>query len=443
MVAAGGAASRPSPGRDADVLCVAADPAVRGRLTEICRAAGVPARAEPPPVSPASWQAAAAVLVGSERAERAERAEHAERADGRDGATWSQADQGPAGGHGLGSLPRREGVVVVHDPSPGDDEPTPAVWRAAVALGAEHVAVLPAARPWLLERLQRATRPRALCVAVVGARGGAGASSTAVALAAAAGRSRRAAADPARVLLLDADPSGGGLDLALGAEELPGLRWSDLADVERPLPRGGLSSALPDVDGVRLLSHGRAGRAGGPVPDGAVSAVWEAARRDHDLVVVDLPRSPETASVPVPRGRPPWADGALAAAGLPADGHDGPDVLLLVCPAEVRAAAAAPAVLRAWLAWRPGQVHVLVRGPSPGGLRAADAVTALRAGAEQVDGGGGAPVTRTDVVRAEAGIAAALDGGAPFAERARSPLRRWAELWLDDVAAVGPGGTRP
>ncbi|WP_336921408.1 septum site-determining protein Ssd [Aquipuribacter sp. SD81] len=424
---------RSSPERDAVVLCVAEDPAARARLVELCRSAGVPARSEPPSPPPPSWDGAAAVLVGTA-------------GEGRGGPGGSGGPGGPDEPGGLGGLtgmPRRPGVLVVHESPPGDDgEPPPAVWRAALALGAEHVAVLPTARAWLLQRLQRAARPRARCVAVVGARGGAGASSTAVALATEAVRAGRA--DPPRVLLLDADPGGGGLDLALGAEELPGLRWPDLGDVEGPLPCGGLSTALPDVDGVRLLSHGRAGHRTEPVSAGAVAAVWEAARRDHDLVVVDLPRSPCTATVPVARGPSPRAAAATEVrppAGAGPDGTDGPDVLLLVCPAEVRAAAAAPAVLRAWLGWRPAELHVLVRGPSPGGLRAADAVVALRAGAERLGGAGAAPLTRADVVRAEAGIAAALDGGAPFAESARSPLRRWAELWLDDLTAVPPGPT--
>ena len=34
----------------------------------------------------------------------------------------------------------------------------------------------------------------------------------------------------ARVLLIDGDPWGGGLELALAAEEEPGLRWPDLAE---------------------------------------------------------------------------------------------------------------------------------------------------------------------------------------------------------------------
>ncbi|MDQ1650839.1 MAG: hypothetical protein QOI35_39, partial [Cryptosporangiaceae bacterium] len=55
-------------------------------------------------------------------------------------------------------LPRRSGVVLVAGPSaavPDDD-----VWRLAAQLGAEHVAVLPAAEPWLVDRLSDAVEGR-------------------------------------------------------------------------------------------------------------------------------------------------------------------------------------------------------------------------------------------------------------------------------------------
>src|SRR6266545_3905175 len=104
-------------------------------------------------------------------------------------------------------LPRRPGVVLVcADPAA---EPP---WELAEALGAEHVAVLPAAEPWLVDRLVRAVGTRygpARVVAVLGGRGGAGASVFAAGLAVTAARSGL------RAMLVDADPLGGGVELVV------------------------------------------------------------------------------------------------------------------------------------------------------------------------------------------------------------------------------------
>lgn len=393
-----------APAARGPVLAVSDDPDLRAALLAACQDAAVTASADPPDV--ARWWAAPLVLLDARCADA------------------------------VRHLPRRRGVVLVTVPGgrtrpattadPGPDpgvEPAPEVWRAAVAVGAEHVVVLPVARAWLVARLRSSDRPRGRCVAVVGARGGAGATSTAIALA-------TAGADAGhRVLLVDADPLGGGIDLALGAEELPGLRWSDLHDVRGPLPPGGLAASLPLADGVGVLSHGRDAV---PVTAAAASAVLQGALDEHDLVVVDLPRGGDEAAT------------AVAAAA---------DVLVCVCPAEVRAGAGAPAVLRRWAFG--SQVHLLVRGPSPGGLRPQDAAAAVRAGLALLEpagarhdpfdgavpgaghetgarGGGRGRLDRVDVVRAEPGLAAALERGEAFATGSRSPLRRWASGWLAD-----------
>ena len=106
------------------------------------------------------------------------------------------------------ALPRRPGVVVV-----AAGELSAAEWATAVELGAERVAVLPADEGWLLSRAAAAVRApveRGWLAAVGGSCGGAGASTLAAALALTAGRGGPG------VLLIDADPWGGGLDLVLG-----------------------------------------------------------------------------------------------------------------------------------------------------------------------------------------------------------------------------------
>jgi len=357
------------------VLCVGTDPDLRADLAAACAEAGAGADSATGRPGLSAWIDAPLVLVSA-----------------------AEPDL-------VHDLPRRDGVVLVHqDPRGEDRDPGPDVWRAAVDVGAQQVLVLPLARDWLVDVVRGACRPRGLCVAVVGARGGAGATSTSVALATAGAATGR------RVLLVDADPLGGGADLAMGAEELPGMRWTDLRDVTGPLPPGGLAAALPAADGVAVLSHGRGGTR---VEPAAAQAVLRAGVDEHDLVVVDLPRAGDTAAQVM----------ALLA-----------DVLLCVCPAEVRAAAAAPAVLAGW----PGasQAHLLVRGPAPGGLRPADAAAAVVAGITALDGGRGqvgrGGFQRVDVLRAEPGLPAALERGEAFAVTTRSPLRRWATGWLVD-----------
>lgn len=92
--------------------------------------------------------------------------------------------------------------------------------------------------------------PPAAVVGVFGATGGLGVSCLAVALAV-----RLTHALSGEVALVDADPSGGGLDLLLGCEHEPGLRWSALAGVSGTVDGAGLIAQLPRAHGVAVLSH--------------------------------------------------------------------------------------------------------------------------------------------------------------------------------------------
>jgi secretion/DNA translocation related CpaE-like protein len=295
-------------------------------------------------------------------------------------------------------LGRRDGVVLVCR-----GEPPGSVWERAVAVGAEHVVSLPDGEEWLVHALADADPTddagSGRVVAVVGGRGGAGASVLAVAVAA------HASARGTRVLLVDCDPLGGGLDLVAGAEELEGLRWSGLA-----LGGGGggrvaaasLHEALPSPDGMLTVLACDGGGAG-PEPDAAV-AVVEAGRRAGEVVVCDLPRDP--------------SDTALAVV-------DVADLVVVVVPAEVRAVAAASRVA-APLAERGAALRLVVRGPAPGGLDADDVAHAL-----------GLEVLIS--VPAEPGLAAALDRGRVPGLR-RGPLQDAAGAVLDALEVVADRG---
>lgn len=294
------------------------------------------------------------------------------------------------------ALPRRRNVVVAVR-----GEPPPDVWRHAVAIGAEHVVSLPEAEPWLIAALTEAAEGRhrgGAVLAVVGGRGGAGASVLAAAVAVTAVR------DGERVLLVDCDPLGGGLDLVLGAEDLGGLRWPDIDVGGGRVPATALHAALPAPQVGRrgtgelgVLSCDRSTH--GPSP-AAVTSVLDAGRRAGETVVCDLPRYPTDAAV-----------AALRAA----------DLTLLVVPADVRSCAAAARVA-AVLTEHGGPVRAVVRGPSPGGV-----------GADEIAQAIGVPLLVA--MRPEPGLARSLErGSAPG--RPRGPLASAARAVLAELRVL-------
>ncbi|PBJ62378.1 helicase [Mycobacterium avium subsp. hominissuis] len=214
---------------------------------------------------------------------------------------------------------------------------------AAVRIGAARVLRLPEHEADLVGELAEAAessrddRQRGHAVAVIGGCGGAGASLLAVALAQAAGDA----------LLVDLDPWGGGIELLLGGENTPGLRWPDLALQGGRLNWAAVRDALPRHRGVSVLSGTRRGH---EVDAGPVHAVVDAGRRGAVSVICDLPRR--------------FTDAAQAALGAA-------DLVVVVSRCDVRACAATGALAPVLAAVNPN-VGLVVRGPSPGGLRAAE-----------------------------------------------------------------------
>jgi secretion/DNA translocation related CpaE-like protein len=283
---------------------------------------------------------------------------------------------------------RRGGVVVL-----GRDLHDATVWQRAVELGAERVARLPDDERWLVEALADAAEGRAArgtLLAAVGGRGGAGATTFACALA------QAAALRGTSTLLVDADPTGGGIDVVFGAEAQPGARWPDLSGSRGRVPAGALAQALPRVGGMSLLSWDR-----GPeveVPVEAVRSVLSAARRSHDLVVVDLPRH---------------VDGTAREVLLAAT------TTFLLVPAELRATASAARVA-ARVSSLCHDVRVVVRGPSPSGLSATEVAATLQ-------------LPLAGEVRSERAISRGLEEGVSPGSRRGSPL---AALCLSLLAAA-------
>lgn len=300
---------------------------------------------------------------------------HAQRPSGRrawTGAAVVLLDAAAARACGDLGLPRRGGVFLIERRPPGPDE-----FEAAIAVGAQRVLQLPAQETQLVGLLSETADPaagrRGAVVAVLGGCGGAGASVFATALAYGA----------AQAFLIDADPWGGGLDLALGIERDAGLRWTDLTGQGGRLNYSALRDALPRCGGVAVLS---AGRSGADVPAGSLAAVVDAGSRAGATVVCDLPRQA--------------CDAAEAAL-------DDADLVVLVVPADVRACAAAT-VVGGWVSSINPNIGLVVRGPAPGGLRAKEVAAVI-----------GRPLLAS--MRAEPGLAGALERGGLRPGR-RSPL---------------------
>ena len=293
------------------MLAVLTDPQLRDELDRVAAAVGVRVvHAGGGSVSRKTWSAAAAVVL--------------------DGAAAHQCGQAV--------LPRRAHVSILTAAEPATE-----TWTAAITVGAQHVLRLPEQARELIRALAEAVEaarddgPRGEVVAVIGGCGGAGASLFAVAVAQAAGDA----------LLVDLDPWGGGIDLVMGGESTPGLRWPDLALQGGRLNWSAVREALPRHRGISLLSGTRRGyELGGP----PVDAVVDAGRRGGVTVVCDLPRR--------------LTDATQAAL-------DAADLVVVVTRCDVRACAATAAMAPVLAGINPS-LGLVVRGPSPGGLRSTE-----------------------------------------------------------------------
>ncbi|HXH81129.1 septum site-determining protein Ssd [Nocardioides sp.] len=179
------------------------------------------------------------------------------------------------------SPPRRAGVVVVCR------DPGSATFRLALDVGASSVAELPSAEAHLAALFADVEEipTQGLVLGVIGGAGGVGASTLACALGQVAGLTGPS-------LVLDTDPLGPGLDRVLGLDEVPGVRWDDLAASAGRLGSRSLRDAVPRRDGVGVLTWTSAGTSGSAAlpPVSTLRDVLAAGRRGHHLVVLDIAR---------------------------------------------------------------------------------------------------------------------------------------------------------
>lgn len=287
--------------------------------------------------------------------------------------------------------PRREGLIVVDDGSTDQ-----AVWSRAIRLGASHAVSLPSDDHELvavLSRLRQPRRHRAPAVAIVGGHGGAGATTLAAAVALAG------AGTGSPTVLADVDPGGPGSDLLLGLEDAPGVRWQDLTVERGSISGSALRAAAPCSDEHLAVLAPRRDGVREIRPDTLI-AVLEGVREHGDTLIVDLPRS----------------HGELVDAVL-----DTVDLTILLTTATL-AGCASSKTLAPRLAADGRRTELVVRGPSPSGLRA-------RAVAEAI----GLPLLHS--YRPEPRLPARVER-APLRVAPRSPLGRAAAAVLASAAPV-------
>ncbi len=262
------------------------------------------------------------------------------------------------------------------------------MWSAAIEVGAQHLYALPAQETDLVRLLaelsdaaaqgrpaQRAGR----VIAVTAGRGGGGASVFAAALAHCACSPRRAG----EALLVDLDGCGGGIDLLLGDESVPGLRWPDLSLQGGRLNWLALRDVLPRRKGVSVLS---ATRTYCDIDPGAAVAVVDAGRRGGATVVCDVPRQLNHTGVDV---------------------LESADLVVVVTSCDVRGIAATCALVGVVRTANPN-LGLVVRGPAPGGLGVTDVL-------------GVVPAPLLAAMRPEPMLAQRLEQGG-LRLRSRSPL---------------------
>lgn len=242
------------PAGPSEPLILTADQGLLGELLPLAAAADVaPVTAYEPLAALASWSRAPVVLLGADLADDVARI----------------------------APERRPHLYVVSRQRAPDD-----LFRTALLLGAEQVVELAGSSAWLVELLadlteRRTTRGRV--IGVIGGSGGAGATTFACALGQGAARAGDA-------VVIDCDPQGPGLDRMLGLERTEGFRWDALCQTTGRLSARALRDALPRSGSLGVLSW-YVGAGAQTLQAFAVREALSAARRGHDTVVVDLPRT--------------------------------------------------------------------------------------------------------------------------------------------------------
>ncbi len=157
----------------------------------------------------------------------------------------------------------------------------PETWRYAAKLSANHIAVIPDSREWLVEHLSAPATKQGLCVGIIPGAGGAGASLLACGLAFHARQLFN------EVVLVDLDEISAGLDILFGIETQSGMRWQDFHTLTGSISGSDILRSLPSRDGVALLTHDESKTSSNQF---STNIIIEQLRSAAGLVVMDFPR---------------------------------------------------------------------------------------------------------------------------------------------------------
>ena len=192
----------------------------------------------------------------------------------------------------------------------------PKTWELAMRLSANYVAVVSESREWLIEHLSAPAIRKGKCIAVISGCGGAGATTVASALA------FHSNVLVETVSLVDCDLSNAGIDIVVGAERIPGMRWEDFVSLTNSISATDVVRGLPSKDGISILSSGAEPNS---ISIEEVKTVVSQLLTVNDLVILDLPRS----------------EGLVRESELIASA----DVVLVVVPSTVRGCASADRII--------------------------------------------------------------------------------------------------
>lgn len=231
-------------------------------------------------------------------------------------------------------------------------EPGPIDWKLALKTRAADAFIIPAQATELLRALRHSTneatnKKLGSVIALSSATGGAGCSTIAAALA-------LYSHHHTPTVLIDADPCSGGIDLLIGCEDSPGVRWPDLTSTDGVLSGTDLVAALPKSGaGLPVLSIDRqCGDSG--ITEEKLRQVIAAIRSTH-RIVIDIPAYAKEF-------------GTVVTAA---------DEFFVIIPPEVQAAAAAHRMLKQLREHHPKQTSRLqpvgvIRHRGWSGLRSKD-----------------------------------------------------------------------
>ena len=158
--------------------------------------------------------------------------------------------------------------------------PNATTWQLAHEVGAQHIAILPESRQWLIENIKPPTANPGTAIAITSSVGGVGTSTLISTLASLWAKQNL------KVGVVDCSRMSVGLDVAYGLDQVEGIRWSDLVNSKAEPSGKALLENLPHRDGVWLLANDELGTSS---LDSHLFHIVEQLKSVCDYVILDYP----------------------------------------------------------------------------------------------------------------------------------------------------------